>query len=63
MISSNFEARFTFVLFIGLKATLFTFLMWFPIFLVSKGFQSVSGYVSTLFDFGAILGGFLMSSL
>jgi hypothetical protein len=46
-----------------MKATVYTFLMWFPIFLVSKNLESVSGYVSTLFDLGGCAGGYLLGKL
>jgi len=37
--------------------------MWFPIFLVSKNLESVSGYISTLFDIGGTLGGYMIGKL
>ncbi len=42
--------------YIAMKAAVYSYLMWYPIYLYSEGFQNVSGYVSMLFDFASIFG-------
>jgi hypothetical protein len=60
---SDSEYKYYTTSFVFLKTTVYTFLMWFPIYLVSKNLGSFSGYITMLFDIGGVLGGYYMGKL
>jgi hypothetical protein len=46
-----------------IKAMVYTFLLWFPIYLDSVKLKRYSGYITILFEVGAIVGSFLLGKL
>ena len=46
-----------------IKAMVYTFLLWYPIFLDSQRLKKFSGYITILFEIAAIIGSLVLGKL
>ncbi len=57
------EYKFYMLTYIIMKGMVYTFLLWYPLFLDSVNLKRYSGYITILFEVAAIIGSFVLGKL